>query len=269
MWQVEISPGKRPLYRHQHMNFEIMLVNQGSGTYVTEHASYPILPGHVFVFSSNEFHCITDVGKHGLVITNLQFDPHYIQGTSQESLSVPNFCFSHQEAFQNCIPSEKADALTQLFLQLQEELISQSPEFHLAVRSLLNLFLIRLLRDFPYKPDHSEFRHEHQQTIARVISYLDTHFCEKITLPELSRIAGLTPNYFCTLFKQLCGITLWDYINTKRIDKAISLLNQDRQGRTILHIAEECGFHNTANFNKTFKKSPAFVPANTAGTLHR
>ena len=35
MWRVQIPAGKRSLCPHQHLRFEIMLVNKGSGIYTT------------------------------------------------------------------------------------------------------------------------------------------------------------------------------------------------------------------------------------------
>lgn len=53
-------------------------------------------------------------------------------------------------------------------------------------------------------------------------------------------------------------MTTWDYINIKRIDKAISLLSTTDE--TILNIATQCGFNNSANFNRIFKKITQLTP---------
>ena len=75
MWDVDVPAGNRPFQHHRHFNFEIMYVRSGSGSYTTEHQTFAILPGDIFIFSSNEMHCITDVHSQGLQITNLQFSP--------------------------------------------------------------------------------------------------------------------------------------------------------------------------------------------------
>jgi hypothetical protein len=62
-------------------------------------------PGDIFIFSSNEYHCITEVGEKGLKLTNLHFEPRYLWGTSTDSFSETNMniCFSHNKDFENKI----------------------------------------------------------------------------------------------------------------------------------------------------------------------
>ena len=262
MWNVDIPGGKRPLQHHRHFNFEIMYVNSGSGTYTTESTEYPILPGDVFVFSSNEFHCITNAGKEGLQITNLHFNPRFIWSSKSEvnTRIGLHFCFSHHSQFSNRIPSIDAPKAMQLLVQLKEELSSIAPECYLSVKALLHLFLVALVRNYNYLDDNFSISREQLHNIQHTLSYIDEHFAEKITLQELSGLAGLTPTYFSTLFKQVVGITLWSYINSKRIDKAIRLITSEKVKENMLDIAIECGFNNTANFNKTFKKITGTTP---------
>lgn len=78
-------------------------------------------------------------------------------------------------------------------------------------------------------------------------------------LDELAEIASMSKSYFSTVFKKLNGISPWDYLISKRISFAAELLkNTDK---TILEIALECGFNNTANFNRAFKKITGKTPS--------
>ena len=270
MWQVQVPAGKRPLRPHQHLRFEIMLVNEGSGTYTTDRGEYPICPGDVFVFSSNEFHCITDVGPDGLKITNLHFEPTYLRGNSSDSQSAMNinFCFSHHTDFSNRIPATISSSPAFLIQKIVEELTARKEEYSLSVRSLLNLLLITLLRDHGYADERTDIKDEHLRNIQRVLTHIDEHFNEKITLQDLSELAGLTPNYFCTLFKEICGFTPWNYVNARRIDKAIAMILQDGIKINLITVATECGFNNTANFNKTFKKVTGMTPSEYRSSGH-
>lgn len=262
MWRVDVPSGKRPLQHHSHFNFEIMYVNSGSGIYHTANANYPILPGDMFIFSSNEFHCITDIGNDGLVITNLHFNPQFIwNNTSDSNTHVNfNFCFSHHPDFSNRIISADTSDLSPFFLQIQQELFHKPVEHYLSAKSLLSLLLISLVRNHNYLESQIGMNGEQLHSIQHVLCYIEEHFSEKITLQELSSLAGLTPTYFSTLFKQVVGISLWNYISSKRIDKAIRLITSKESKETMIDIAIECGFNNTANFNKTFKKFTGITP---------
>lgn len=53
-------------------------------------------------------------------------------------------------------------------------------------------------------------------------------------------------------------MTVWDYINIKRIDKALSLLANSNEN--VLTVATKSGFNNSANFNRIFKKITGLTP---------
>lgn len=262
MWTANVPSGKRPLQHHRHFQFEITRVDHGNGIYTIEHHQYPIQPGDFFVFSSNEFHSITNIGKEGLQITNLHFCPQFLWDSAPERHTRMNinFCFSHNPDFSNRIACADAGNLTELFRQMKQEISLNDQEACLSIKSLLSLFLISLVRRHSYLNPLSDTGHDQLYSIRHVLSYIDGHFDEKITLQELSALAGLTPTYFSTLFKQAVGISLWNYISSKRIDKAVRLITSEETKQNMLDIAGECGFHNSANFNKTFKKFTGMTP---------
>lgn len=265
MWKVQISSGTRPLTQHQHLCFELMMVNAGSGIYCTKMGQYSMQSGDLFVFPSNEWHCITEVGAKGLTITNLQFDPTYIGESlpgNAGTLSPVNssFCFHHKENFCHRIEAVHAKPLAPLFTKIKEELEQQAPGYVLSVKSYLNLFLVTLIRKFDYLDNTSMRSHEHLMHLQLVFSYIDEHLTENLTLRELADISALTPTYFSQLFKEIVGVSLWNYISSKRIDKAVRLITAEDCNKTMLEIATECGFNNTVNFNKTFKKIMGMSP---------
>ncbi len=261
MWNVTVEPGERGHRRHSHLCFEIGTVLKGDGIYAVGDKSYDIHPNDVFVFASNEQHCITNVEKDGLEILNMQFEPRYLWGNSQDSLSEANigFCFSHSDDFENRISSNQSEKLLYFLKEIESEFKSRASEYALAVKSLLNMIAVTLIRDFGYSSEKMSLSRSNLHSIRRVILHIDKNLSEEMDLSSLAQIAGMSPNYFSALFHRVSGITLWEYINSRRIDKAIHLICED-EPKNILDIALLCGFNNTANFNKTFKKVTAMTP---------
>lgn len=261
MWHVSVPCGPRPPHKHSHTRFEISYVDSGSAVYTVGDRCYNISEGDMMVFSSNETHCITNVSEGGLKITNLHFEPRYIWGRSSDSLSDRhiNFCFSHREGFENRIPREKADRLRGIMRMLQGELEMRKEEYPLMVKSYLNSMIVSLIRDYGYAEDGISVSRSHVRSIRNAVLFIDSHLCEELTLQSISQAAGLSPNYFSALFKKINNITLWDYISSKRIDEAIKRIMAD-SGENMINIASECGFNNTANFNKAFKKFTGMTP---------
>lgn len=261
MWHATIGPGKRGLHPHKHTFFEINLVTCGHASYFTPSGEYDLHEGDMLVFSSNENHCSTEVFDSDMGIITLQFDPRYLIGSRQDSLSKNHrdFCFVHASNFAHFIPSYEAAPLSHLFLQIKEELESQTEEYSLYVKSLLNMLIISLIRDYGYS---SEAAFRRSSDIFKVLEYIDNHLAEKLTLEELSAVAGVSPTYFSALFKSFCNETLWHYVSAKRIEKAMRLLQRDDFHGNMLEIALACGFNNTANFNKAFRKHTGMTPSN-------
>lgn len=259
MWNVDITEGSRNFLKHSHTRFEITVVNEGSGEYTTENAVYNIKKGDVFVFSSNEVHCITKVAEGGLSITNLHFEPRYLIGDQNEDYI--NFCFSHSAEFQNRIPSKNATILRDNLLMIKKELTECKDNYTIAIRAYLDLILVDLLRNHKYNNTSKEINQNNIYNLLAVYKYIDEHLSEDLTLKSLAELAGFSPNYFSHIFKTLNGTSLWDYINAKRIEKAIKLITSEHSNYTMLEIALECGFNNTVNFNKAFKKQKGFTPS--------
>lgn len=261
MWNVSVSPGQRPYWKHSHTRFEITVVASGGGEYTVENQVYPMREGDVFVFSSNEEHCITKVSQEGLTITNLHFEPRYLEKSA--SIGEDSFielCFSHSDKFKNRIPSSEAEYIRTCHNNIKEEFIKKEKEYSVSIRANLNLLIINLLRHHNYEAHETYDKKSNLKNILSVFDYIDKNFAENLTLNELAEVAGLTPNYLSFLFKKLNGISLWDYITAKRTEKAAALIVSG-SAQTFLDIATECGFNNTANFNKAFKKHKGLTPS--------
>ena len=92
-----------------------------------------------------------------------------------------------------------------------------------------------------------------------VIEYINQNLDTDLSLEKLSNVGNLSPNYLCTVFKQLNGMTVWDYILIRRVDEAKRLIRSSDE--SILNIQLACGFRTASNFNKAFKKLVGMSPS--------
>ena len=95
--------------------------------------------------------------------------------------------------------------------------------------------------------------------ISRVTDYINKNFSAKLNLTELAGIVNMSPNYLCMVFKQINGLTIWEYILIRRIEAAKKLLRENTL--SILDIQLTCGFQTSANFNKMFKRMVGISPS--------
>lgn len=101
---------------------------------------------------------------------------------------------------------------------------------------------------------------KHSNTIHRTVQYLQTHYTEKVTLENVSRVMYLSPAYFSRIFKQETGKTFNTYLNNIRITKAKEILHQTNSHLRLTDIALMVGFEDQSYFTKVFKRITGISP---------
>ena len=96
-----------------------------------------------------------------------------------------------------------------------------------------------------------------QQTVSDLITYINEHICEPLTLKKIADVFFLNPNYVSRLFKEHTHTTVKAYIALQKIAYAQSLL---RQGETIETAYERSGYSSYSYFAKTFKRHCGITP---------
>ena len=89
------------------------------------------------------------------------------------------------------------------------------------------------------------------QLLRRIVEYLGEHCTERLRLADVAAQFGLSPQYFCSFFKENLGRTLVQHINFLRIERASRLLRET--DLTILEISLSVGFDNVSYFIKRFR----------------
>ena len=95
--------------------------------------------------------------------------------------------------------------------------------------------------------------------MADVLQYIEEHYPEQIKLNELAKIAGVSEQHLCRLFKKNFSIRPMEYLNTVRISHAKELLTYS--SKTVAEIASETGFSDSSYFYVVFKKHENISPA--------
>lgn len=94
--------------------------------------------------------------------------------------------------------------------------------------------------------------------IGKVLTRIDSDLTADLSLRAQAELLNLNSSYLSTLFKKEVGMTLTDYVNNKRIEHAIFLLNTTTL--QIQTIAQHCGIPDVNYFTKTFKKHIGKTP---------
>jgi len=110
----------------------------------------------------------------------------------------------------------------------------------------------------------------HAAALRKAENFIMENFTRKISLKEISAVAGLSPPYFSTIFKDEMGENLSKYLNRLRVEKASRLLLETDM--SLSEIAACCCFEDQSWFSKIFKAYTGISPGkyrNQGGGLIR
>ena len=94
--------------------------------------------------------------------------------------------------------------------------------------------------------------------LKNVLAYLEGHYQEDISLGDVADQAGMTPQYFSTLFKQAMGKNFVEWLSEHRIQKAMEYL--DEPGAVIKEVCFKVGYNDPNYFSRIFKKISGMTP---------
>ena len=91
-----------------------------------------------------------------------------------------------------------------------------------------------------------------------IVEYIGENYNKPLTNKKIAEIFGYNQNYVSDLFKVTTGIPLHKYVMNLRIEKAVELL--EFGDKSVMEVAEECGFYDIYHFSKAFKSATGVSP---------
>jgi transcriptional regulator GlxA family with amidase domain len=96
-----------------------------------------------------------------------------------------------------------------------------------------------------------QYRQHINNSIHEIQDYMIHHLEEKIKIEQLAERIYTSPRNLTRLFKATTGITIGDYLETLRVEKAVQLLKDNNK---MDFIAQACGFQSTNQLRNILKK---------------
>ena len=95
--------------------------------------------------------------------------------------------------------------------------------------------------------------------LRRAKEYLDDSFPARVSLAELSEVAGVHPTYLAQAFRAELGCTVGDYVRRHRVEFVKRQLLTTRS--PVAAIAAEAGYADQAHLTREFKLATGYTPA--------
>ncbi len=94
--------------------------------------------------------------------------------------------------------------------------------------------------------------------LSRVVTYIEGHLEEELSLTMLAEIGGFNASYLSRLFKQMQKETISDYVLHRRIELAKDMLANT--GEKIQEIASKTGYLSPHSFTRAFRNEVGISP---------
>lgn len=234
---------------HHHQFTELFFITDGQGHMEFSDNLVPLTEGDLIIINPNCPH--TEKSSNSskplkyivFAINNLALD-----NTVTSDIISENYFKPYKILNFNSNKEEILHYLTTLLREVEERAIN----YELACKSLLNLFLIYIVRQSKttlfVKCDSPKINLE----CLKIKNYIESHYYENITLDQLSALFHINKFHLSHLFTKQMGISPINYLIDKRIEESKNLLANTNH--SIINISTMVGFSNSSYFSQMFKK---------------
>jgi AraC-like DNA-binding protein len=235
----------------EHPMPELTYVDQGELHSVTDGLDILLQPGDIAIFGPNQWHMhYADMGVAPRYVT-ISFD---LDGADISPLLNRKFAAPQQ-----------AITLIQQMLQEQERMDAQSTDMIIAHLTSLMLLLLRQADSPAAKPRTSNSVHSENEIIRRAQQYVGSHIREKLSVPAVAQMVGVSPSYLTALFHKNLQISPGEYIRRIKLQESKQMIRENSMNFT--EIAQALQYSTVHHFSRQFKEKFGLTPTEYAKSV--
>ena len=226
--------------------FSIVMLLDGELDYVIEGKQVHIHPNEVLLVGNNELHhTITQKDckcEYILLMINLDF---FIKNHCTE---FTDMVFNRALGCDNIISADKVmeSGIYDIFRRLSKYM-QEKPICVTVAKSVLVELLYNLNKQV-MKSVQSNYK---QEKIKNIISYINEHLAEDLSLEQIAEEFFFSRQYLCKIFKENTGFSVYKYISYKRIVLAKELYSK---GMSLSEACRCAGFNDYSAFYRAYTK---------------
>lgn len=252
---------------HWHKELQLCLILTGRVRFSINQKEVEAGAGDVIFINSQVIHSATSISNDkeeaSYYCINFAYE---MVGGFHGSLMERNFVLPFLRNEQNdfLLMSEKSEEglleeISSKMLHIRKLFKETEPERYFDIFAELVLIWKELVRWLHKTEDQPSTRcPEDYETSRKVISYIEKNLGEKLTLDLIAKEVCLSKWECSRRFKRIAGESVWSYLISARMAKAVELLLYSR--KSVERIGFEVGFPNVNLFIRQFKKEFRTTP---------
>lgn len=255
-----------------HDFWEFLCVDKGEVVVTADDTSHILTRGQVIFHKPNEFH---NVKANGRIAPNLvvisfssnspcmkKFEKLITRIGEKERSLLANIIYEARQ----CIKTPLDNPYTQKMDRKRNAPFASEQ----LIKLNLEHFLITIIRQLDSRqlptPTMKSVRKKNDALLcARVISYLEEHVTEKLTLEEICHATMIGRAQLLKLFKEEKGCGVIDYFSHLKIDTAKRMIRQENGNFS--QISDCLGYSSIHYFSRQFKKITGMTPSEYASSI--
>ncbi len=253
---------ERSYKMHWHSYGEIMLVGPGdTNIYQINQTRYELAEGDFVLIWPMEMHAVIDADREKALV--IQFSNAFMNSL----FDLRRIMHFYHNLHVLCINSHKqlVNELRVIADKMKDIFFSDKMDRELRCCMLLMEFMLTLDKhrnEFTEELSAEERTSYSDDVLKRMIMVTD-YIKNNLTADDLSqgtmaRMAGVSKDYFSRIFKNVTGMNYSKWLNTIRLEKATSLLSQEKM--TLTEVAMLSGFQSIPSFNRVFREEKGMAP---------
>jgi AraC-like DNA-binding protein len=251
-------------------NFSVKLPLKGTVNYRTDHHEYQLTPDHFLLISKQPGKVFFDndvtVKSICIDISEATFAEAFTVLTANEEVNLENLqagYFNSIDFFENIYTVEN-DMLGNA-LKSVVEVIKGEPANGISAETFLNLAEKIIFHQYKNFQSINGLLSAKQSTKKEILKrvlrgkeFIDEQYLQNPEIAVIAKAANLSEFHFFRSFKQALGITPYQYMLLKRLERAKKLI---QSGHLIEDAAIACSFPDIFSFSKAFKKKYSHPPS--------
>jgi AraC family transcriptional regulator len=164
---------------------------------------------------------------------------------------------------------EKDAVLEHLAAAIGDTIAGGLPASSLFVDPIAKALANRFIAINYHKPAPDSKKHPQRLTrrqMQRICDFVEANLETDIRLDMMANLCGRSTEYFVRLFKATNGVSPYQYVLNRRIERAKALIGDE--GQSIADIALQCGFSHQEHLTRMFRRFTGVTPGRYRRATH-